>query len=415
MESTPVMEPSQPRPPFFRLSCQEPFRIFIPLGVLIGISGVSLWPLYFSGLHKFYPGVMHSRMMIEGFMTCFVIGFLGTAAPRLTGTPHFSRGELISLLALLVGAVGMHIAERYVIGDSIFLALLLVFAARLGWRFSRRAELPPPSFALVAFGFLGAIIGVALLLVGVAGEGFPRCALLGSLLLYQGFLLELVLGVGGFLLPRFLTLPSRPELPETSEMTAEWKRRAYFASGIGAVLLASFVIEVFAESPRIAGGIRFLAVAIFLLAEIPLHHSAAQPVTFARSLRLALVFLLLGLLFPVLWPWQRLAGEHLIFIGGFTLITFAVATRVVLGHSGHIVIGHSPPASLREAVRAGDFVILQSMVALLVVAAVLRAVGDFFPAIRGTLLSVASYLWMLAAGVWSWRVLPKTRISGSET
>src|ERR1700761_308336 len=93
------------RSSYFQMCCEEPFRIFFPLGVLFGISGVSLWPLFFSGLHKFYPGIMHARMMIEGFLGCFVIGFLATAAPRLTGTPHCSRAEMRTLLGLMIGAV----------------------------------------------------------------------------------------------------------------------------------------------------------------------------------------------------------------------------------------------------------------------------------------------------------------------
>ncbi len=50
-----------PRPSFLSLCPAEPFRIFFPLATLLGISGVSLWPLFFSGLHKFYPGPMHAR------------------------------------------------------------------------------------------------------------------------------------------------------------------------------------------------------------------------------------------------------------------------------------------------------------------------------------------------------------------
>src|SRR5213078_4726011 len=40
---------------------KEPFRIFFPEGVLAGILGVSLWPLYFTGITKFYPGQAHAR------------------------------------------------------------------------------------------------------------------------------------------------------------------------------------------------------------------------------------------------------------------------------------------------------------------------------------------------------------------
>lgn len=400
-EATP--QANNGRPKYFALCLEEPFRIFFPIGVLIGISGVSLWPLFFAGIHKFYPGVMHARMMIEGFMGAFVIGFLGTAGPRLTGTPHFSRGELWTLLLLLAATVGTHIGHQHVIGDAIFLALLLLFAIRMVWRFSRRTELPPPTFLLVAFGFFNAIVGTALLLGGAMGEGFPRCAQLGTLLLYQGFILNLLLGVGGFLLPRILVLPAKPELPETRQFSRPWVRRALFAGIVGTALLASFVVEVFFVAPRLAGAIRLIAATAFLVAEIPAHLSAARAVTITRSLRLALVLLLSGLLFPICWPWQRVAGFHIVFIGGFTLITFSVATRVVLGHSGYGDLFQQPLPFLRNTA------------ALLVIATVLRTAGDFLPMSRITLLNIASYLWMVAAAIWSWRVLPKVRLTDPES
>jgi uncharacterized protein involved in response to NO len=388
---------------YLALCCEEPFRIFFPLGVLVGISGVSLWPLYFSGIHKFYPGIMHARLMIEGFMGAFVIGFLGTAGPRLTGTAHFSRTELGALVTLFAAAVGMHIGERYFFGDLIFLALLLFFAVRMSGRFLRRTDLPPPTFALVAFAFLTAIVAAILLLIGAFGSGSPRCTLLGMLLLYQGFVLYLVLGIGGFLLPRFLVLPAKPDLPETRELTGPWKRRALFALGIGFLLLASFVVEVFLPAPRLAAWLRFGAAGTFLASEIPLHRSAARRVTVTRALRLALVLLLLGLFFPVLWPWQRVAGLHLVFIGGFTLIAFTVATRVVLGHTGQ---GHLVSEPLR---------FLRATTVLLLLGAAFRIAGDFFLAPRGPLLSVASYLWITAAIVWSCRVLRRVRIPDTAT
>jgi uncharacterized protein involved in response to NO len=99
---------------------------------------------------------------------------------------------------------------------------------------------------------------------------------------------------------------------------------------------------------------------------------------------------------------RRVAGMHVVFIGGFTLITFAVATRVVLGHSG---FGHLFPTRL-------PFLIVTAV--LLACALGLRVAGDFLFVQRGSMLSHASYLWMLAAGVWSWRVLPKVRIADPE-
>jgi hypothetical protein len=126
------------------------------------------------------------------------------------------------------------------------------------------------------------------------------------------------------------------------------------------VLLTSFFVEVFAVMPKLAGVMRFLAAAAFLGVEILFGRSTVPSVTVTRCLRVALLLLLLGVLFPVIWPMQRVAGLHIVFIGGFTLITFTVATRVVLGHSGkgHLVM--QPLPFLRVA--AG----------LLVIAAILR-------------------------------------------
>jgi uncharacterized protein involved in response to NO len=340
-------------------------------------------------------------MMVEGFMGAFVFGFLGTALPRLTGTSRFSRVELGIFIVLLLGAVGLHIGQQYVLGDAVFLGLLLLFALRMGWRFSQRSDAPPPSFALVAFGFANAIAGTVLLLAGVAGVGDMRWPALGLLLLYEGFVLYLVLGVGGFLLPRFLGVLARVDASEARETSKQWKAHAVFAAAIGVVLLTSFFVEVFAVMPKLAGVMRFLAAAAFLGVEILFGRSTVPSVTVTRCLRVALLLLLLGVLFPVIWPMQRVAGLHIVFIGGFTLITFTVATRVVLGHSGkgHLVM--QPLPFLRVA--AG----------LLVIAAILRAVGDFQWALRGRLLEGASYCWMFAAAVWSWRVLPNVRVPDS--
>ena len=62
----------------------EPFRIFFPAGILIGMAGVALWPAYYFDRTAAYPSISHARLMIEGFMASFIIGFLGTAGPRIT-------------------------------------------------------------------------------------------------------------------------------------------------------------------------------------------------------------------------------------------------------------------------------------------------------------------------------------------
>ncbi len=381
---------------FWALCRKEPFRIFFPLGLLVGLSGVSLWPLYFKGLHKFYPGMMHSRLMIEGFLGAFVIGFLGTAGPRLTDSEALSWREFAGLLMLYLAAVGVHIGEQYAVADGLFFLLLTLFAALMIPRFRRSEEWPPPSFVLVGFGLASAWLGTALILAGGLIPS-PYSMLVGMDLLNQCFVLCALLGVGGFLLPRFLKISPRPEPAVTENAKQEWQARATCAVATGAVIVASYLIEVFFDAPRPGALLRFGASAVFFFFEVRIQKASLGRSTIARWLQISLLLLLAGLAFPLLWPLQRVAGLHILFIGAFTLATFAVATRVVLGHSGQL-----------ERAR-GRLPLFTIAALLLVVGMVLRVVGDFYPESRSRMLTGASHLWLTGAILWGCLVLPRVR------
>src|SRR5262245_13119695 len=79
---------------------REPFRIFFPEGLLAGILGVSLWPLYFSKLIAMYPGQAHARIMAYGLFGGFIFGFLGTAMPRMLSASPLRVRNVFLLLVL---------------------------------------------------------------------------------------------------------------------------------------------------------------------------------------------------------------------------------------------------------------------------------------------------------------------------
>jgi uncharacterized protein involved in response to NO len=390
-----VVSDSKPR--FFALCLAEPFRIFFPLATLFGLSGVSLWPLFFSGLHKFYPGTMHARLMIECFLAGFVIGFLGTALPRLLAVPSLRRGELRVLLALYLLTAGLHIGEQPRLGDGAFIVLLLTFGACMIRRIHQRTELPPPGFVLVAFGYLSGLAGPVLWLCGSQGWVPGNVMLFGGLLLNQAFVLFLLLGIGTFLLPRFLRLREIRTMAEERTASSGWRLRAGFSAFTGLLLLASYWLEAGNPVTPVAAWLRSMAAIAFLVTMVPFHRQSRPVHTAPLAAQLALLALVVGLIFPLFWPAQRLAGMHVVYLGGFSLITFTVATRVVLGHSGH------------EALFEARLPSLQIATVLLLAGAAMRAFGDFSPA-RPQWLSHASYLWMLAAGVWGFSILPKVRI-----
>lgn len=385
------------KPKFFDLCLAEPFRIFFPLATLVGMSGVSLWPLFFSGLHKFYPGMMHARLMIEGFLAGFVIGFLGTALPRLLSAPALRKGELRLLLALYLLTAGLHIGEQPRAGDCAFIMLMLTFGACMIRRIHERTELPPPGFVLVAFGYLSGVAGPLLWLC--AGQGWlpGEFVLFGGMLLNQAFVLFLLLGVGTFLLPRFLRLRDVRTMAEERTASPAWRKRAAFSALTGLLLLASYWLEASNPISPAPAWLRSIAAIFYLATMVPFHRQSRPVRTAQLTAQLALLALVAGLIFPLFWPAQRLAGLHVIFLGGFSLITFTVATRVILGHSGN------------EALFETRLPSLQITALLLLTGAVLRAFGDFSPA-RPHWLSHASYLWLLAAGVWGFNLLPKVRI-----
>src|SRR5262245_23957915 len=106
---------------------REPFRIFFPAGVLAGIVGVSLWPLYFTHVLEFYPGLGHARIMAYGLFGGFIFGFLGTAMPRMLSANPLRIIEVIPLVLIHAVMVASFAAAKIFAGDVLFLVLLAVF------------------------------------------------------------------------------------------------------------------------------------------------------------------------------------------------------------------------------------------------------------------------------------------------
>ena len=242
--------------------CEEPFRVFFPVGALLALLGVALWPLYYAGLLAEYPSVLHARLMIEGFFASFIIGFLGTAGPRITSAPIFPGRRCCSCSRSIFSPPACTSAAR--IGPVIFSSsfCLATFAVILGQRFVQRAASPPPNFALVALGLLNGMVG-ALLLAFYQNQLYAAPYRIGANLLEQGFVLLPILGVGPYLLARLLNLSRTDALPESRVLPTGWGPRAAFALTIGLTIDATFVAETYGW-PRSAGWLRAGAVLFYL-------------------------------------------------------------------------------------------------------------------------------------------------------
>ena len=162
----------------------EPFRIFFPIGMLLGFIGVSHWGWYYSGVTDTYSCNYHGLMQIQGFEMAFVTGFSMTALPRFLETPRARWWEFgLALLLLLGSAAGLYF-ENWTVAEysaALLAGLLLYFCLT---RYLTRQDDPPVEFMLIPFGLTFALVGALLVLHPV--NGFLK---LGQRLVEQGALL----------------------------------------------------------------------------------------------------------------------------------------------------------------------------------------------------------------------------------
>ncbi|MGK0184786.1 MAG: hypothetical protein ACI9R3_000560 [Verrucomicrobiales bacterium] len=367
---------------------KEPFRLFFPAGVLASVIGVSLWPLLYAGWLTYYPGEAHARLMIQGFVGAFAMGFLGTAFPKMIESPSLTWPELGILLASLVVGVAALALGNVAAGDGLFLFTWIFMAGCLGVRLAfLRKDLPPPGFVLAGMGLAAGIAGSLMLLTGRIILLTDVQRTLAHLLLYEAFILGPILGIGGFLFPRFFAPSSdsrKSELP--------WGRRALLACGVGIALFGTYLAQAFGWAMS-APALRAIIVTAFLLSQFCPFRRGSNTGSLSSMLRIAVASLLVGILLSGAAPVYHVAIKHVLFIGGYGLLILAVAARVTWGHSGNIDLAIGKRRSL------------QIILGIVLAGLATRVVADLVPAIRVSHHIYAALSWILAVGIWSWAVL----------
>ncbi len=308
---------------------REPFRPFFPLGVLLGWLGIGHWVLYSSGITATYSCMLHGLIQTQAFLMAFAVGFLMTALPRRTQTDPPTATELGLAAASLVVTAAAALAERWTIAELGYVAalvILLQFAVRrfLGRAAGRR---PPAAFVLVPFAFVHGIAGAALLLAWSAAGAPGWTAGFGRLLVEQGVFLCLVVGIGGLVLPLMAGAPPPPDLGSSPHEA----RKALAYGAAGATIFASLAAEQLGwvrlgpivRAVAVGGGLGGGGGAWRLPRRAGLHR---------RLVWLAVWLAPIGLAWSGLQPDYRVPALHVLFIGGFSLLAFGVATHVALSH-----------------------------------------------------------------------------------
>jgi uncharacterized protein involved in response to NO len=377
----------------WREVCEEPFRLFFPLATLAGLLGVLLWPAMIWGWIQSYPGPSHARLMIHGFFGGFILGFMGTAMPRLVDSRPFNAREVGLLLTWFTGSVIANAIGSNGWGDIFFVlglgSLFWLLRARCH---SGKTQLPA-TFILVAFGFLSAIAGLALQAASRWWETPFQLVLLGKLLSYHAFILLAVMGAGGFLLPRFLGTGVRRKASDEAQ-AASLRRMDVRAAQLAAFFASlSYGMEALGW-PVWAAMVRGACVTSFFCYHIPVERLRWSWKGVHPLLLIGLGCIPLGILLAAWFPGARVGLLHFELMGGFGLITLGVATRVVLGHSG----GRSRLERTHP--------VLLSVLALVLLGLLSRVSGEFLPHIQMSHYLYAAFAWVVGLILWACWVLP---------
>jgi len=378
---------------------EEPYRLFFPLGILIAIVGVGHWPAYAFGWNAQYSSFFHSSIQTQVYMTCFIIGFLMTAMPKFASAPHATQGEVLRFLGFILGntialSFGKWIAAEICFA-GVLISLLLFAKKRIAAR--TQSALPPLEFIWIPIAILHGLTGTILMILIQLKKAPQVWFQVAKLMSEQGFILCVVIGVGGFLAPRlmgtFRTYAKPGQLPQDPALV---KIRQMVLLGhvfAGGLFFASFWI-----------GMRHLDFSYFLRASIITGEylwtcSYLIPPRskdfYAKLIWISLWMVVLGSWSAAFFSSYRTAMLHLIFIGGFSLMIFSVATMVVLSHGGE-------PEKIRR-----PLAILWISGIGVAGSLACRIAASFAPEKYFLLLGIAGILWTVTAGLWFFFVFPK--------
>ena len=361
----------------------DPYRVFFPLGIITGLAGVSIWPLYYFGVTEGFSGRAHAFVQIGGFLYCFAAGFLLTAVPRFTGTEAPSRAAQYVLAIILLASASAFEFQAFAAGHAALLAAHLSLMTMLARCFIRRQQTPPSTFALVGTGLVSGAIAAALNTAIAFDLIAPSWDPLAKRLPTEGMFLMFVLGVGGFLGPRLLGFA---ELPKVTNLGSAASASPGYALAALALLFSLIAEYGFGYEK-----------AVFLRAAITtaVIASTAQPwrlpavrTTLAWCVWTANLMVIGSVWLTAFMPAYRVDFLHVLFIGGFTLLILAIGTRVTLSHGGHPLSQEKGSWPLRIGLAMG------------LIAMLARIGAPFASETYFEHLALAALLWIAGMGFW---------------
>lgn len=365
----------------------EPYQWFFLSGWIISILGVGIWLFYQLNWLNFYPMSSHANIMVAGFLSSYVFGFLMTAVPKMSQTDSASQVEVYLGLWL----VWLQVLVNYFWTDRVSYALaslqfafILTFILR---RMVKKQANPPSGFVFVLIGLLVGLSGSVILALPpglISAEVYH----LGKSFLYQAFILNLILGLGSRLIPML----SRVEGAVDIRTSVAESRIYYFLLAI--LLNSAFVIEAFL-SPNLGYFLIFAVVSFVAVKKFKVFNKRTMSGNLGSGIRVAVFMMAVGFLLTGLFPQYAIHFLHVTFIGGYSMLTILISTRVVLAHGQYNLTAELMDRHLIWFV----FVFL--------VLALGRAVSGFYPSERQLFHFILFLGWSAGCLIWAKSYLRK--------
>ncbi len=378
---------------------EEPYRLFFPLGILIAMIGVGHWPAYAFGWTAQCSAFFHSSIQTQVYMTCFVVGFLMTAMPKFTSSLRATASEVLRFLALILGDTISLCLGKWIAAELCFagaLISLLYFAKK---RIASRSQsiLPPPEFIWIPIGIVHGLTGTILMILIQLKRAPLAWFQASKLMSEQGFISCVVMGVGGFLAPRLMgtfRAHAKPgQSPQDPGLIKIRRKILFFHLLAGTIFFSSFWLGL--RNLQLSYLLRAFIITIEYLWTCTYLKPPKNPDFYVKLIWISLWMVILGSWSVALLPQYRTAMLHLIFIGGFSLMIFSVATMVVLSHGGE-------PEKIGR-----PLAILWSSGIGVAGSLACRIAAAFFPEKYFIFLGLAGIFWTITAGLWFFFALPK--------
>lgn len=296
----------------------NPYPLFFFFGAIFSMLGALVWLGFFTGLSQVYPNVSHPQLMIGGFILMFVSGFLLTAVPRFTETKSASVAEITAVFAPIL--ISQFFINHLPFNLFQYLAVLnlSIFAVK---RVVHRKNNPPPPFVFIGTALTCLHLGLLIKIVNLLDAGFTEFSFLAQRLYTEAATLFLIFGVGSKVIPMIKGFESKKP-----------KNSMYVLFVLGSlILVATYLIE-YKNQILIAVIIRNSIFTAMALLFWKTHLVAPRSSKLNTCLRIAEFMILAGLWAPLFFPEYYIHFKHLMFIGGFGLITFLISTRVIFAH-----------------------------------------------------------------------------------